>query len=48
MREKHPSGSYLARALREKYLLKENNLSQGPHGKLVKRIPKVSTKIYGF
>jgi len=37
MGKTHSSGSYLARALREKYLLKESNLFQGPWDELIKK-----------
>ena len=37
MGKPHSSGSYLARALKEKYLLKESNLSQGPWDELIKK-----------
>ena len=49
--EKHSSGSYLARALREKYLLKENNLSQGPWDELIKKGMEIlpeSQRIFRF
>jgi len=35
LRGKNALQNLRPRALREKYLLKENNLSQGPHGELV-------------